>query len=129
MPVRQRIPPALWQTGASKYLAPDAQLGQRAAPSSMADALRHQPHQAIAHMIGRYPFQTAIYHQPDAFDRQAGLGDVSCQHHLAPPGLCRLDRSLLLRQRQRAIQQAQIGITGYLAVKAFQHSVDFRYPR
>lgn len=128
MPVWQCVPPALWQIGTANTWPQTPSSASALHHRCLADVLRHQPRQAIAHIISRYPFQTAIHHQPDAFDRQAGLGDVSCQHHLAPPGLCQLDSSLLLRQRQRAIQRAQIGITWYLAVKAFQHSVDFRHP-
>ncbi len=95
----------------------------------LTDALRRQPRQTVAYVVTRHAFQAAVHHQPNALDRQAGFSDVGRQHHLAAANRRRLNRFLLLRQRQRAIQRAKIGIACHLAGQSLQHPIDLRHAR
>ena len=49
--------------------------------------------------------QPRVHHDLDTFYRQAGLGNIGGQHHLAPPRRGRLDRLLLALQGKAAKQR------------------------
>ncbi|CCJ75208.1 putative periplasmic protein kinase ArgK and related GTPases of G3E family [Cronobacter muytjensii 530] len=90
----------------------------------LADTLGDKPRQAGAGVKARHALLGAVHHQPDAFDGQAGFGDVGGQHHFAHARRRGQDRFALLRERQRAVQRTEHHIAPDALRKLRLHPLD-----
>ena len=94
------------------------------------DAHGFQPCQADIRLEDRHAGETGIDDDAHALDGERGLGDGGGEHHLAPPGLRRAYRQILLAALQGAVERREVdgGIGDALAQKAFDPA-DLPLPR
>ncbi len=93
----------------------------------LADALGQQARDAAARVELRGALQRAVHHQSDAFDGEAGFGDIGGEHHFAAAGWRGQDCAALRRQRQRAIERRQINVVRHARLQLALHSLNLRH--
>ncbi|RMS54430.1 hypothetical protein ALP64_202470 [Pseudomonas syringae pv. actinidiae] len=99
--------------------------------TGLRDTLRVESGHSTAGIELRHSLETTVHHDPNAFDGQAGLGDVRGQYDLPGALGCRVDSSTLGVQVEVTVQRAHdhLWTTDQLLLEVFRYPPNLCLPR